>query len=131
MTLQTELTFDDAKEIAALHLSSLAKFAESLYDQFLQKEFEEWVITLRTIEQRVRQAKTRCIYEPEIEQIDRFGRALVILDPEIAPQLSQFWNFHKELFAILKGKTASPYALRSEIGKLQHKIDEVDSISQE
>jgi hypothetical protein len=130
LTLQTELTFDDAKEIVALNLSSLAKFAESLYDQFLQKEFEEWDIALRIIEQKVRQAKNRCIYASEIEQIDYFGRILVRLDPEIEPQLSQFWNFHKELFALLKGKTALPYAPRSEIEKLQHKIDEVDSISQ-
>ena len=129
MKVQTELAFDEAKKEVVERLSVLAKFAENLHDQFLLELLEQWVIILRTIEAKIRKAFEPSLFDSEIEQILRFGQQLIVLIPDLEPQLSQFWNLYQEVFTILRKKNSSGYDLRSVINELETKIDSVDRLS--
>jgi len=129
LKVQTEFTFDEAKKEVVERLSVLAKFAENLHDQYLLETLEQWVIVLRTIEAEIRKASRPCLLDSEIEQIWRFGQQLIVLKPDLEPQLSQFWSLYQEVYDILRRKSSSGYDLKSVINELEPKIDSVDKLS--
>jgi len=126
---QTQLSFDEAKNAAVENLSVLANLAEKLHDTLLLLELEQWAIVLRTIEAKVKRATTRCLSTFEIEQIDDFRRQLIILIPDLMPQLKQFWNLYNDILGILKRKDSSGYAPQWIISEFKSRIDAADLLS--
>jgi hypothetical protein len=127
--VQTELTFDEAKKAALENLSVLASLAEKLHDELLLRELEQWAIVLRTLEAKVMHATTRCLSTFEIEHIDDFRKQLIILIPNLTPQLTQFYCLYNDIFGILKEKDSFGYALQTIISESKLRIDAADKLS--
>lgn len=130
MSVQSQLTFQEAQNFCVNRLSYLSTFAESMFSVSPNPWLMEYIVQLETLRERIKQANRPRLFEIEINQVARFGQAIVAFNPDITKQLSQFWDLHVELLkAIQTSKT--PFAIRDKISDVWAKIQEVDFISQE
>lgn len=128
MSVQSQLTFVEAKNFCTNRLSYILSFAESMFDISPNPLLMEYIIQLETLSMRVQQANKTRLYEIEINQLVRFGQAIVYFNPNITRQLQQFWDLHLELLKFLQVSPV-PFAIRDKISHAWTKIKEVDKIS--
>jgi hypothetical protein len=128
---QRDYTFNEARTVAAKHLSTLASFMEDLNDRMPDKVPLDWAITLRTIENKVNQTSSPCLSEYDIRQIWDLAQQLIHANPDTTTQLSQFWNLYDDLFGILRANpNVSGYAPQWKIDELRPKIENADSLAE-
>jgi len=128
MSVQSQLTFVEAKNFCDNRLSYILSFAESMFDISPNPWLMEYIIQLETIRMRIQQANKPKLYEIEINQLVRFGQAIVYFNPNITRQLQQFWDLHLELLKFLQISPV-PFAIRDKISLAWTRIQEVDKIS--
>ena len=130
MTLQSQFTFEGAKKFTLNGLSHLITFAESMFEISPNPHTMEYLIQLETLQERIKQINSPRLFEIEILQVQRFGQAITYFNPDLEPQLGQFWELHIRLLVYLQ-TTKTPFAIRDRISEAWESIKEIDSISQE
>lgn len=130
MSGQSQLTFVEAKNLCLNRLSHFVAFAESMFDISPNPWLMEYIIQLETLNERIKQANRPNLFEIEINQLVRFGQAVVYFNPDITRQLGKFWDLQHELLNFLQISTI-PFAIRDKISDAWTKIQEIDKISQE
>jgi hypothetical protein len=131
MKKQTDFSFDEAKKVATHHLSALASFMENMHDTLHNKVPLDWAILLRTVEMKVSQASSPCLYEKDEQLIVDLARQLIQANPDIAQQLTQFWNLYAEVFTILKSNPKiTGYAPQGIINNNRARIENADLLAE-
>lgn len=128
---QTDFSFNEAKKASAHHLSALASFMENMHDTFQNIVPINWAILLRTLEMKVNQASSPCLYEKDIQPIVDLAQQLIQANPDVTKQLTQFWNLYAEVFTILKSNPKiSGYAPQGIIDDNRTRIENADLLAE-
>ncbi len=129
MSVQSQLTFMEAKNFCINRLYYFTDFANQMFAISPNLLLMEYIIQLETLIERIKHASKPSLFKIEINQLARFGQAIVYFKPDITRQLSLFWDLHFELLKELQNSSTS-FSIRDKISDAWAKIQEVDSISE-
>lgn len=128
---QSDFSFNEAKKVASFLLGQIAVIAENLNDNVPVFPLQ-WATELRFLEMKVKNSNCGCLSSKEIKTVWEFAQCLIIMSPDIEPQLRKFWELYAEIFNILASKKDSDgYSLRKFIIQLDSRIKRSDKLEEE